>query len=190
MTDTNAEPRRVASRTPPCSSSSSPCWWSPRSSVRTSSPPLVAARRSAGRAARRRPAAASGAAARRLRAARRPRLRVLRRPSAPTANGVTGDPVEGTAQVAGGVQAIAVKVGTHLLAQRHQAQGRRSCRDHVRSGRRLHGAGRLGRPRVLRGPLGGSEGRQAAGARQGYVRVLVRHGHGLRPDRRRVGAAI
>lgn len=32
--------------------------------------------------------------------------------SAPTANGVTGTPVEGTAQVSGGVQAIAVKVGT------------------------------------------------------------------------------
>lgn len=32
--------------------------------------------------------------------------------SAPTANGVTGAPVEGTAQVSGGVQAIAVKVGT------------------------------------------------------------------------------
>jgi hypothetical protein len=31
---------------------------------------------------------------------------------APTANGVTGDPVEGTAVVAGGVQAIAVNVGT------------------------------------------------------------------------------
>ncbi len=31
---------------------------------------------------------------------------------APTTNGVTGDPVEGTAVVAGGVQAIAVDVGT------------------------------------------------------------------------------
>jgi hypothetical protein len=32
--------------------------------------------------------------------------------SAPTANGVTGTPVEGTAKLSGGVQAIAVKVGT------------------------------------------------------------------------------
>lgn len=31
---------------------------------------------------------------------------------APTADGVTGEPVEGTAKVAGGVQAIGVKVGT------------------------------------------------------------------------------
>jgi hypothetical protein len=31
---------------------------------------------------------------------------------APTANGVTGDPVEGAAVVAGGIQAIAVDVGT------------------------------------------------------------------------------
>jgi len=32
--------------------------------------------------------------------------------SAPTANGVTGAPVEGTAKVSGGIQAIGVKVGT------------------------------------------------------------------------------
>ena len=81
---------------------------------------------------------------------------------APTENGVTGPTTEGAAVVEGDVQKISVDVTHRVQPQHHQAQGRRSCRDHLQPGPGLHAGRAVGRPRLLRGPLGGPQDREVS----------------------------
>ena len=185
MTDTT--PRRPRSRTRRCRWSSSPSWWSARSSARTGSPPRVADRSAATACWAPLQAAAPGG--------RRPGRRcptpacACCGSGAPTENGVTGDPVEGTA----------VRRG-----RRAEDRGRRDQRRTRPTSSSSRPAfpprSPSARPRAARqvvqsADLGFSEDLSAgpktvklAALRAGHVRVLVRHADGLRPDRRRVGA--